>query len=310
MRLDLKNSWLGFLLCLLLSATVWMFHSLSQEYSEIENIIVQPTSNIDGRDQNASSEVTVTARCKASGWTLLKLGRDRKTHKVFFDTKDIRRVDGDNFIISSSNLDKYTKDIFGDGVTVESFMNDGVKMVFAKVNSKKVPVLPEYNATFKPQYMAHGLMRMNPDSVTVYGDEQRLRNIESIRTRQINLKDLRSSQHGEVKLDKPAGLRISHEKATYSLEVSRYVEISSRVTIGTRNVPSGTHLTVMPSTAEVVYKCTFPVASNPVDRAEFYVDYRDFAKSRNGQCIIKSSGLPDGVIEVIVNPEYCECVAN
>lgn len=310
MRLHPKGSWFNFLLCLLLSASVWLFYNLSQEYSEIENVIVMASSNIEGRAQFASAEATVTARCKASGWKLIRLGRDKKTHKVFFDSKDLKHIDGDNFTINSSNLDKYTNALFGDGVTVESFVNEGVKLSFIKENSKKVPILPEYNATFKSQYMARGMMQTSPDSVTVYGDEQRLRSIEFVRTKQINLKDLRTSQHGEVKLDNPSGLRISTDKTTYTLEVTRFVEITQRVNIGTRNVPSNTHLTVMPSTAEVVYKCVFPVASNPVDRAEFYVDYRDFAKSRGGQCIIKTNGLPEGVIEVKINPEYCECVVD
>lgn len=310
MRFQLKGSWLNFLLCLLLSASVWLFYNLSQEYSEIENVIVNASSNIDGRAEYASSEVTVTARCKASGWKLMRLGRSNKTKDVFFESKDVRRTDGDNFVVSSSSLDKYTKEIFGDGVTVDSYLNDGIKLVFVKVSSKKVPVLPEYNATFKSQYMARGLMQMTPDSVTVYGEEQHLKAIESVKTKRITLKDVRASQHGEVKLENPSNLRISHDKATYFLEVSRYVEISQRVAIGTRNVPAGTHLTVMPSTAEVVYKCAFPVASNPVDRTEFYVDYRDFVKSREGKCIVKTHGLPDGVIEVKINPEYCECVVN
>lgn len=310
MRFEVKGSWLNFLLCLLVSALVWLFYNLSQEYSEIENAVVLPSSNIEGRAQYAGAEVTVTARCKASGWTLIKLGRNQKTAKVFFDSADITREGGDNFAITPSNLLKYSKDIFGDGVTVESFVNDGIKMTFAKENSKRVPVIPEYNATFRSQYMACGPMKTVPDSVTVYGDEQRLQNVESVTTKRLNFKDLRSSQHGEVKLDKPTGMRISHDKATYSLEVSRFVEIKQRVTIGTLGVPAGTSLTVLPSTADVVYRCAFPVSSNPVDRAEFYVDYRDFAKSRNGQCIIKVKGLPDGVIDVAINPEFCECVAN
>lgn len=310
MRLHLKSSWLNFLLCLLLSTSVWAIYNLSQEYSEIEDVVVMPSSNIEGRAQFASTEVTVTARCKASGWTLIKLGRDKKTHKVFFDSRDIKHVSGDNFVISSSSLDKYTGALFGDGVTVDSYVTDGVKVVFIQENSKRVPVLPEYNATFKSQYMARGLMKTTPDSVTVYGEEQRLAGIESVRTKPLHFKDIRSSQHGEVKLEAPSGLRISHDKVAYSLEVNRFVEMRERVTIGTHNVPANTHLTVMPSTAEVVYKCIFPVASNPVDRAEFYVDYRDFVKSRGGQCIIRTAGLPDGVIEVRIDPEYCECVAN
>lgn len=306
----MKVSWLNFLACLLLSAVIWLFHNLSQQYADIVNVTVMPSSNIDGRAENASTEVTVSARCKASGWRLVALGRDSKTRKVFFDASDLSKAGDDNFTINSANLYKYVKEIFGDDVTVESFVTDAVKMKFIEENHRKVPVMAVMTATYKPQYMAKGPAVMVPDSVILYGDKDRLASIDAVYTKQMNFKDLRSSVHSEVRLEKPAGVRISHEKATCSLEVTRFVELRSRVSIGTRNVPAHTHLTLLPSSADVVYRCIFPLNGNPVDRTEFYVDYRDFSNSIGGSCMIHYDGLPDGVIEVRIDPEICECVAD
>lgn len=305
----MKTSWLHFLACLLLSAAIWLFHNLSQQYADIVNVTVVPSSNIDGRAENASSEVTVSARCKASGWRLVALGRDRKTRKVFFESHDLSRTGDDVFTIKAANLYSYTKEIFGDDVTVESFVTDAVNMTFASENHKKVPVVPVMTAAYKPQYMANGPAVMAPDSVMIYGDKDRLSNIDAVYTKQLNFKELRSSVHADVRIEKPAGVRVSHDKATCSLEVTRFVELRSRVNIGKRNVPANTHLTVLPSSADVVYRCVFPMNGNPVDRTEFYVDYKDFTSSIGGSCMVHYDGLPDGVIDVKISPEVCECVA-
>lgn len=306
----MKSSWINFLACLLLSAVIWLFHNLSQQYADIVNVTVIPSSNIAGRAENASSEVTVSARCKASGWRLVALERDRKSRKVFFDSSDFGKPVDDNFTINAANLFKYTKDIFGDDVTVESFVTDAVSMKFLAENHKKVPVVAVMTATYKAQYMAKGPAVMTPDSVFIYGDEDRLSSIDAVYTKQMNFKDLRSSVHSEVRLEKPSGVRVSHEKATCALEVTRFVELRSRVNIGTRNVPAHTHLTVLPSSADVVYRCVFPMNGNPVDRTEFYIDYKEFAGSIGGTCLIHYDGLPDGVIDVKIDPEFCECVAD
>ena len=127
-------------------------------------------------------------------------------------------------------------------------------------------------------------------------------------TKPLELSDLRSSVHGKVRLEVPSGVRLSHEESIYSMEVSRYVEISSEVKIGTRYVPSGVHLAVLPSTATVVYRCVFPMTSDPAANAAFYIDYRDFTSSRTGRCIVHSEGIPSNVIDFTVNPEVFDCL--
>lgn len=306
----MKTSWLNFLACMLLSAAIWLFHNLSQQYADIVNVSVVPSSNIEGKAEKASSEVTVSARCKVSGWGLVAFGRDRKARKVFFDASDLRSAGDDVFTIKAANLYKYAKDIFGDDVVVESFVTDMLSMTFPSENHKKVPVLAVMSATFKPQYMANGPAVMIPDSVTIYGDKDRLASIEAVYTKQLNYKELRSSVHSDVKLEKPSGVRLSVDKATCSLDVTRFVELRSRVNIGTRNVPAHTHLTVLPSIADVTYRCKFPLNGNPVDRTEFYVDYKEFTSSIGGSCMVHCDGLPSGVIEVKIDPEVCECVAD
>lgn len=302
--------WIGLVLCLVLSFGIWLVHNLSQSYSDIVSVPITAESNIEGRAVRSSSEVTVSARIKTSGFHLLNLNskaRKSKVKVVFIDSEDFGERDGDYFTVPVSNLLKYVEDIFGQGVSLESFVSGNLQFKFASENHKKVAVKAVQVVSFKPQYMALGEMSVSPDSVVVYGDPARLEGLESVLTRQITHKDLRAGVHGAVKLQAPSGVRLSQKEVAYSLEVTRYVEVRTTVRIGTRHVPSGSRLSVLPSTADVSFRCVFPMSINPVDRAEFYVDWNDFANSLTGRCVVHCDGLPDGVISYTVDPDVCEC---
>lgn len=151
-------------------------------------------------------------------------------------------------------------------------------------------------------------MQLQPDSVIVYGETSRLENISYVLTRPIELHNIRNSVHGKVKLEVPSGVRISDEEVIYSMDVTRYVEVRAEVKIGVRHAPSGTELSVLPSSATVIFKCVFPTSSDPAASTDFYIDYRDFANSITGRCVARCSGLPSTVLSYEMQPEVFDCV--
>lgn len=267
-------------------------------------------SNIDGRAQLSTTDATITAQVRASGFRHLSLARKhRYPERIAFASGDFIHEDGDLYAVPTSNLYKYVADIFGDGVSLESFISESPKFIFPEVTNKKVPVRKVHSISFAPQYMATGSMQLLPDSVIVYGEPSRLENIGYVLTRPIELSGLQSSVHGKVKLDTPSGVRLSVQEVIYSMEVSRYVEISSDVKIETRNVPGNVELAVLPSSATAVFRCVFPLNVNPVGVAEFYVDYKDFVNSITGRCVAHCDNLPAGVISYSLEPEVFDCLA-
>lgn len=304
----MKN-WVQFLLCVLLSAGVWLTLNLSRDYVSIVSVPVVAVSNIEGRAGVSTSEATATAQVSASGFRHLLLGRKHKRPvQVTFNAVDFRHEQEEMYAIANASLYRYASQIFGDDVTVDSFISEDLEFSFPEETYRKVPVRPVLSISYDPQFMALKPMSLQPDSVLVYGEPSRLENVPFVLTKPLELTDLRSSVHGKVRLEVPSGVRLSHEESIYSMEVSRYVEISSEVKIGTRNVPTGVHLAVLPSTAKVVYRCVFPMTSDPAANAAFYIDYRDFAGSRTGRCVVHSEGIPSNVIDFSVDPEVFDCL--
>lgn len=304
----MKN-WAQFLLCVLFSASIWLVLNLSRQYVAIVNAPVVARSNIEGRAALSQSEATATAQVSASGYRHLVLARRHKrAAQVEFAASDFRHAGGDRYAISNAALYRYVSDIFGDGVTVESFISDDLEFAFPEETYKKVPVRAVLSVSYAPQYMAQKPLSLQPDTVLVYGEPSRLENVTAVSTKPLDLDGLRSSVHGKVRLETPSGVRLSHEECVYSLEVSRYVELRSEVRIETRNVPARVDLAVLPSTATAVFRCIFPTATDPAVQTKFYVDYRDFAGSLSGRCVAHCEGLPANVIDYTLTPEVFDCL--
>lgn len=301
--------WVQFLLCVLFSASIWLVLNLSQNYVAIVSVPVVARSNIEGHAALSQSEATVTAQVSASGYRHVMLARKHKRPaQVTFAPADFRHADGNRYALSSTALYRYASQIFGDGVTVESFIFDELEFSFPEESYKKVPVHPVLSVSFAPQYMALKPFSIQPDSVLVYGEPSRLENVSSVSTRPLTLDDLRSSAHGKVRLEAPSGVRLSDDEGVYSLEVTRYVEIRTEVRIETRNVPARTNLAVLPSTATAVFRCIFPTTADPAAQTKFYIDYRDFAGSLSGRCLARCEGLPNNVIDYTLSPEVFDCL--
>ena len=303
----MKN-WQYFLACLALSAGIWLIHNLSHMQTDVITVSVLAESNIPGRAAHSSDAVSMTARCKASGFRLIYLGRKSDAITVRFDPEDLVHEDGDWFSISSSQMYRYVNDIFGPGSSVESFLFEKLRFRFIRELNKKVPVNVVSALYFRPQYMQNGEISVQPDSVLVYGPADLLANVNAISTRTIERSDIKGSLHGEVALVAPDGVRVSDDAVSWSVDVSRYVELETEMPVIARNVPAGTGFSIYPNRVKVVFRCVFPVVSDPTSTAVCYVDYREFAGSLTGRCIIHCDNLPGGVISCSVQPEVAECV--
>ena len=180
--------------------------------------------------------------------------------------------------------------------------------MFAVENNKKVPIEVPLTVSCRSQYMQSGPFRTIPDSMTVYGPQDRLDAIERVTTGRLVLSDLSSSQHGLLKVNPVKGIRMSTDEVSYELPVSRYVELSASVPVGVLNNPSGRALQVYPPTAQVYLRCAFPISKDPLASFKLYVDWEDFSSSLSGRCAPRVPSLPAGVLEYRVEPEVFDCI--
>lgn len=295
---------------LLLAFSMWLMQNLSLYYSQEISVPVIAESGLEGHARESSNSVSIAARCRISGFYLVRFHMKKflRPKHIVFAADDFTHMGGDDFSISSNALSGYIKELYGDDVQLESFTSSTVQFRFPEENHKTVPVCAITVLGFKSQYMPMGSIKVSPDSVLVYGEPSVLEGVDRVLTKTIARSEISSSLHGTVALEPKTGLRISSQEVNYSLEVSRYVEVVKELKIEPRNVPAGKTMAVLPSTARVIFRCVFPLSSDPTDDIRLYVDYSDFAKSLNGNCIPRLSSLPSSIIDYTLDPQVVECV--
>ena len=299
-----------FIVSLLLAYSIWLIHNLSLNYTETVRIPVRAVCDIEGHSAQSANSTMVLARCRTSGFSLIRLGRaDRKPPvAVRFSSSDMHQMGGEMFYVTAEDLNRYVPQLFGNGTKLDVFVTDTAMFRFPFENHKRVPVQAVYSMSFKPQYTNAGPLKVTPDSVTVYGEPFHLSGIDKVFTESLSLYDLDSPVHGEARLDQIKNVRLSDETVLYSMDVTRYVEMQCKVPVFTRNVPKGRTLVSYPSVADVTLHCTFPVTNDPTEGIRLYIDYEDFEASLEGQCLPHLEGLPHGVIGYAVKPRVFDCV--
>ena len=305
-----RRDWAVLLLALLLAFSVWLIHNLSLRYSDYLSVPVVAKCNIDGHAAQSSDKNDIAARCRATGYNILANGfkRNGRSKIVEFNPSHVRYVKDDLYYILPSDLQEYAHLIYGDDVTVEHFVSDTLFFHFPFEDHKKVPVQLVTSISLLPQYMMVGDTEIKPDSVTIYGDRLKLESISKVYTSPIKVYDLSEDLIGVVDIEKVRGIRMSASQVQFSMDVSRYVEVVRSFPVTAVNVPSDKQLNIYPSTVTVTLRTAFPLAEDPTVSSEFYVDYNDFAASRNGKCPVYISRRPKGLISYEAEPSMLECV--
>jgi len=304
------KDWVLALVSLLLALGIWLVHNLGLNYIDFMTVPIVAECTIEGHSDISSAPVPVTARVKATGYRYLESRSIAKksARTVPVDRSAMHPYGGDTFFMTARDLQEYTHLVFGEKVLLEHFVTDTAFFRFPYEKTVKVAVEMPSLITCRSQYMVRRI-RLNPDSVVVYGEPSRLAALESVLTKPVKYSDLTSSVTGMARIADIPGLHFSDRTITYDIEVVRYVETKLTLPIAVRNVPSDKTLLIVPSEAELNVRTEFPVLSNPLEGLSLYVDYREFQSSRDGDCLIHVSGLSDAVVSHSLSPEICEGVA-
>ena len=298
------------LLALLLAFSTWLIHNLSLRYNEYLKVSVTAVCNIDGHSNVSENRCEVMARCRTTGYQIIKHSFRPRTieAKVQFNPSAMKPASDDTFYITSSDLQEYSHLIYGDKVSVEYFVSDTLFFKFPQQDSRRVPVYLVHSLSFRPQYINASEFTCVPDTITIYGDKYKIDKIDRVYTTPIRKTDLYENIQGLAPIEKIRGVRYSDSEVRYSMDVTRYVEIKNTYQIQTVNVPADKKLLVYPSTVEAIFKCEYPLADNAMENIAFVVDYEQFISSLNGKCTLKPVNIGDSVLSYQIDPVAVDCV--
>ena len=227
-----KHSAFTFLVFLVISTAAWFLVKLS------ENYVTQTTFRLQMEEVQAdkwisSDEQSVKMSLNIDGFHTLryKMIRDRVV-TIPLTEVSYRLENGNTYSFSS----QYVAEKVAEKLNINASditMNDAkIYFTLDALKSKVVPVVLQSNVTTARQYDIYGIPTLDPSSVTVYGPQEVIDTIKTVRTEPLIMNNVSQNFNATLPLDLLGGRIHSNVKEVKAeVQVEKYTEMDVEVPI-------------------------------------------------------------------------------
>ncbi len=233
-------------LSIVLSIFFWLSIVLSQDYTHLFFFPIKYTNY-------PSKEILVTTLPKNLELTLSGKGFDL-LKPILWNANDTIQVDltdalKNGFIKTENklNIDKYSKEL-----TVLNIFPDSIFLKFEKEYEKRVPIYPNLNYALKEGYQFVNPPVFFPDSATIKGTENDLKNIYFWDTQPITL-DLVGKGNIEIPLKIEENIGVIPNSIMMKYNIQKFVQGIVVVPIQVENIPLSKTIRLYPNTLSIRY---------------------------------------------------------
>ena len=301
---------------LLLAFFMWSMYRLSLEYSSVFEYKVNLTTNLVGRSKSSVSRNSVIIRGRTSGFSIIQHRIKGSGIEINLDSQYLRPAGdgGDLFGVSSGDIRNELQNSLGSDFRVESVVSDTLFFNFPKQSYKKVPVKLVSKVTCKPQFAIFSRIWATPDSVYIYGNDEKIASIDHVQTRAVKKNMADSPIQGVVKLEEIEGVRISENEVYYAIDVQRYYENSCQVSVSVINNPLGSLVTVFPQEVTVTYWASYQKKYFSPSDFNVVADCSQLFASASGESSknirLELLSVPEGLFNIRITPQTVGCLVN
>ena len=227
-----KHSAFTFLVFLVISTAAWFLVKLS------ENYVTQTTFRLQMEEVQAdkwisSDEQSVKMSLNIDGFHTLryKMIRDRVV-TIPLNEVSYRLENGNTYSFSS----QYVAEKVAEKLNINASditMNDAkIYFTLDALKSKVVPVVLQSNVTTARQYDIYGIPTLDPSSVTVYGPQEVIDTIKTVRTEPLVMNNVSQNFNVTLPLDLLGGRIHSNVKEVKAeVQVEKFTEMDVEVPI-------------------------------------------------------------------------------
>ena len=227
-----KHSAFTFLIFLVISTAAWLLVKLSEEY------VTQTTFRVvmEGSPSDkwvSSDEQSVKMSLNIDGFHTLryKMIRDRVV-TILLNEVSYRLENGNTYSFSS----QYVAEKVAEKLNINASditMNDA-KLYFTMdaLKSKVVPVVLQSDVTTARQYDIYGIPMLDPSSVTIYGPQEVIDTVKTVRTELLTMNNVSQNFDATLSLDLLGGIIHSDvEEVKAEVQVEKFTEMDVEVPI-------------------------------------------------------------------------------
>ena len=227
-----KHSAFTFLIFLVISTAAWFLVKLSEEY------VTQTTFRVvmEGSPSDkwvSSDEQSVKMSLNIDGFHTLryKMIRDRVV-TIPLNEVSYRLENGNTYSFSS----QYVAEKVAEKLNINASditMNDAkIYFTMDALKSKVVPVVLRSDITTARQYEIYGIPMLDPSSVTIYGPQEVIDTVKTVRTELLTMNNVSQNFDATLSLDLLGGIIHSDvEEVKAEVQVEKFTEMDVEVPI-------------------------------------------------------------------------------
>ncbi len=300
------------LICFFISAVFWFLIALSHDYP---TTLIFPVKYVNLPGQKVVMNdlpAKIAVQLQASGFRIMSLGFKEEQDPVQVDVSASlknRQVNADILAIpTQSFLEDFSRQI-GKNIQITGFDPDSIVFNFSDLTTKKVPVVPDYTATFEKQYDSTGAAEVTPSEIEVSGPPSVIKELQYVTTEKISFSDMKGSEKKKAKLSVNKLLSYNVDEVTVSLHVEKFTEGLVEVDVHPVNVSSGYSLKTFPDKIKVRYLVALS-RYNKVDEAMFdaVVDASEMERKKLAKLNVTLMTSPSFVRITMLDPEKVDYI--
>jgi len=300
---------LSFLLFLALSAAFWFVHALGKER---ETIITVPIRYI-GVPLNVaitnSPPEDINISIKDQGIRLFGYSRSHLTPLTIDLSRNFNQK-GEILITSdqiSNRINGYMH--LQPTTTVLDIHPDSILIKYQKLKTKRLPVRLVSNIDLRHQYMLSGKIKLQPDTVQVFGPKQMLDTMTSVRTELVEYKDLADTVYSKRKLMAVKLLHYSSPEIKISIFVEQFTERKVQLPVTSINCPSNLSIRTFPAYVNATYTVGLSYFNllNTND-IHVFLDYNDLKSNKLSKQTLKVKNNTTHISNIRISPQEVEFI--
>ncbi len=252
-----------FLVCLFISAVIWVLNALSKSYSTNIVFPVEHHGVPDDRIVTDPPPASFSLEVRSHGFQLLAYKLFSRQDPIKVDLSQLHYLDQKKrrkgYLLTEELLEDLSRQ-FPEKTRIRNVEPDTLFVSLAPLEKKKVEVVPDLEFEFREQYRLAQEVTVTPPKVTLSGPSSVLDTTEMIRTQTLRMKDVHQDQQRTVELRTDSiskKVDADPSKVELRIQVDEFTEGNATIPISAKEVPEKYSIKTYPDSITVHYLVSF-----------------------------------------------------
>ncbi len=296
----------AFTVALSFAILFWLLIKLSKEYKTVISFPVEYVNLPQDKLIQKEPLKNIDIQIKASGFRLVNL--KLFTKKIELDVSKTQRKSTTDYYFLLQNQLLEIQNQISKNYSIDYLVQDTIFLNVGTLTSKKVPVVGDFDLSYKLGYHLTKPIKITPDSIIVSGPQEQIDTLQNMYLQKLKIDDVSESISTTLKIkEASSAINFSVKEAAISGEIDRFTEGSLEVPFEIINMPDSISVNTFPTSLKVVFQSGLN-NFNKVNTSSFKIicDFQQSINNKLNYLIPKVVLKPSYVTSVKIQPDKVE----